>query len=214
MKHALKTIYMSLLRDYNDLGAQRLTDFTSGVILGLSDAIFSSLAAAVAVLTTLNNALADSILPFTERTTHTDNIMMEKKALVVKKLDEMRPLVEAICLEDETKERLSGFTPSKRGRTVRTSIDAAVLTGVKPTGTAGQLLISLAATIPGNTGYEVHCVNGEGDVIKGIFKVKGRTKQILATGFPSLTPVEVYLITLSTNNVRSLPSNSLPGAAS
>ncbi len=204
---------MSLLRDYNDYGAQRLNDFTDGVVTGLGNAFFSTLAAALAILTTLNTALANSILPRNQRTKNTNKIMADNMSLVVKKLDEIRPMADALCNGDEAKEDLSGFTPSKRGRTTRTHIAAAELVSAVPTGIAGQLLLTLKATIPGNTGYEVHCVHGGTDVIKGVFKVRRRSKQILATGFPSLTKVEVYLITLSTNNVRSSPSNSIGNVA-
>lgn len=204
---------MSLLRNYNNLGAQKLKDFTDGVIGGLGNAFFSTLAAAVVILKTLNTTLGNSILPRNQSTKTTDDIMAVNMAAVVKKLDELRPLADALCDGDEVMEQLSGFTPSKRGRTTRKSIAAVVLVSAKPTGVAGQLLIKLEATIPGNRGYEVHCVHGGNDIILGVFYVRGRSKEILATGFPSLVKVDVYLITLSTNNLRSLPSNTLKDVA-
>jgi len=204
---------MALLTDYRKFGASRLKNFTTGVINGLGNSVFSSLATAVTALLALNNALRDSILPFNESTKATNDIMLEKKALVIKKLNEMRPLVEEICGGDFVLEQLSGFTPSKRGRSRRTSIEAAQLDSAVATTVAGQLLITIHSAVPGNQGFEVHYTIGTNDHIVGVYKVKGRTLQFVASGFPSSTPISVYLITLSTNNVRSDPSNSVPASA-
>ncbi len=112
-------------------------------------------------------------------------------------------------------ERETGFTPSKKGRTPRKSIAAAVITGVKTTTVKGQLEIIIAEAVPGNQGFEVHYIMDGKDTIAGTWKVKrgDRELKVLALGLPSLKLVDVYMITLSTNNVRSLPSNSMPGAA-
>ncbi len=205
---------MSLLRDYNNLGATKLKNFTKGVIDGLSsDAIFTSLATDVTALTALNTALGLSILPFNESTKLTNDEMMNKKSLVVKKLDEILPLADTICGNDIDKERSSGFTSSKRGRTRRTFIAPAHIAECVSTGVPGQVLITLTASIPGNTGYEVHYIADGKDYIAGTYKVRNRTLQILASGFPSGKTVSVYLITLSTNSLRSTPSNYVPAAA-
>lgn len=206
---------MALLQNYGQLGAAKLKDFAQGVIIGLgSDPIFSSLATAVTALTTANNELADSILPFNQSTKLTNDVMMNNKGLVIKKLDEIRPLANAICDGDGDKERLSGFTPSKKGRSRRTFIAHAFIEAIEATGVPGYLLITLSETVPGNTGYEVHYTLGSHDHLVGIAKVRNRTLQIMVGGFPSLTVISVYLITLSTNGLRSTPSNILPGAAS
>lgn len=206
---------MSLLKDYENKGAEPLKDFTKGVITGLgSDPIFDPLKDDVTELGTLNSELEKSILPFTERTSHTDDVMMENKSAVIKKLDAIRKKADEICNGDENKERLSGFTPSKKTRTTRTSIDPANMISAVPTGIKGQLLITLKSTVPGNTGYEIHYILDGIDYIAGVAKVKSRQLTMLVSNFPSLKPVEVYLITLSTNNLRSTKSNSIMVASS
>lgn len=204
---------MALLFNYGKYGALKLKNFTQGVINGLGNSVFSSLATAVAALVTLNDALRDSILPFNESTKATNDIMLENKALVVKKLNEIRPEAETICGGDFALEQLSGFTPSKRGRSRRTAIDAAQIDSATATNVTGQLLIKIHAAIPGNQGFEVHYTVGTNDHIVGVYKIKGRTLQFVASGFPSSTPISVYLITLSTNNVRSTASNLVPASA-
>ncbi len=206
---------MALLRDYNQLGAERLFFFTDGVVIGLSsDSTFSSLAAEVANLNTLNKEMDALILPFGQSTTNSKALMLVKKGQVIEQLDVIRPLAEGLCNGDFDLENLTGFTPSKRVRSRRTAIDAAQITAVEPTGVPGYLRFTLAATIPGNTGYEIHYVLDGKDMLVGIGKVKGRTLQFVAGGFPSLVKINVYLITLSTNNVYSVPSNWLSAAAS
>lgn len=205
---------MSLLRNYEDWGAQKVYDFTSGVIIGLGNAIFSSLAAMVTALTTLNTTLGTSILPFNESTKYTRNTTTAHKDSVIKKLNEIRPLVEAICLDDESKELLSGFTPSKRVRSRRTYIAPAHIESISSTTVPGQLLITLSASVPGNTGFEAHYIVGGKDFVAGTFKNRNRSLLLVASGFPSSTSVSVYLITLSTNNVRSTPSNYVTATAS
>jgi hypothetical protein len=206
---------MSLLKDYENKGAEPLKDFTKGVITGLSsDPIFDPLRDDVTELVTLNTALASSILPFTERTSHTDDVMMDNKSAVIGKLDFIRKKADEICNGDENKERLSGFTPSKKTRTTRKFIDPAHIMSAVPTGIKGQILFTLQATVPGNTGYEVHYILDGVDYIVGVSKVKSRQLTMLVSNFPSLKPMEVYLLTLSTNNLRSTKSNSITVAAS
>lgn len=206
---------MSLKRDYESKSAEAVRDFTKGVITGLrSDLVFETIKELVNELETLNNALAASILPLTDRTSHTDDVMMNNKSAVLNKLEVIRKKADDICNGDPDKERISGFTPSKKTRSTRTSIDPAQMKSAVPTGIKGQLLITLNATVPGNTGYEVHYILDDVDYIAGVAKIKGRNLTLLVTNFPSLKPVEVYLITLSTNNLRSTKSNSITVAAS
>lgn len=205
---------MSLLRNYEDWGAQKVYDFTSGVIIGLGNSIFSSLAAMVTALTTLNTALGTSILPFNQSTKATRNTTTANKLLVIKKLNEVRPAVEEICLDDESKEILSGFTPNKRTRSRRTSIAATHIESISSSSVPGELLIKLSETVHGNTGFEAHYVLDGKDYVAGTFNVRNRSLLIVASGFPSSKAVSVYLITLSTNGTRSTPSNYVTATAS
>jgi len=205
---------MALLRDYNRLGARKLHTFSKGVVTGCSsDPTFASLTDHLTELTTRNTNLEKYILPFPEQTSHSLNQMKLYKELVVQQLDLIRPLAEALCNGDKALEELTGFTSNKETRSRRTSIDPALIIAIDPAKTSGYLNIMIEATIPGNTGYEVHYIlNGE-DRIAGIGKVSGRSNQILMGGFPRLVEVDVYLITLSTNGVRSIPSNHFSATA-
>jgi hypothetical protein len=206
---------MALKRDYNKKGAEKLKNFTSGVINGLrSDAQFVSLTTDIDDLETANTVLGRSILPKNESTKVTYDTMKLNKENVVKLLDAIRPKVETICNGDYALEQLSGFKPTKTTRSKRTSIDAGQIDSATPTGIAGQLKITLHAAIPGNTGFEVHYIMDGKDYIACVTKLKNRSLTMLATGLPSLKVVKVYLITLSTNGVRSTPSNSIDVAAS
>lgn len=205
---------MALLRNYNRLSGIDLKDFSVGVIKGLnSSPLFSSLAAAVAILTTLKDELDNSLLSFSQSTKSSDDIMLLNKAKVVKQLDVIRKPAEELCGGDEAKECLTGFTPHKRGRTHRTSIAAAKVKSALSNGVAKQLVITLLESVPGNVGYEVHCIVNGDDRIIAIARLRSRSLKLLVTGFPSAVPLKIYLITLGKSNLRSLPSNSVTGMA-
>lgn len=207
---------MSLLRNYDGLSAERTNDRCDTVVTALKDnPNFEAIKDDVTLLETLGTTLSGTIIQRNMRT-HTTNVaMMNAKADVVAQMDVVRSKANSICNGDLNLERETGFTPSKKGRTPRKSIDAAVITGVKTTTAKGQLEIIIRETISGNQGFEVHYILDGKDTIAGTWKLKrgDRERKVLALGLPSLKQVEVYMITLSTNNVRSLPSNSMPGAA-
>lgn len=206
---------MSLLKNFLKYGAEKTKNFAKGVIVGLrSNEVFASLKPEVEELEKFNNRLADSILDFNQSTKNTFDLMNLYKDDVINRLETLRTKAQDICAGDEALEQLTGYTPSKKVRSRRISIDPAALETVLPTGIASQLKITLKQTVPGNTGFEVHYILDGKDVIVGYAKIKGRNLSFLVSGFPSLKYVSVYLITLSTNDLRSTPSNSVVAAAS
>lgn len=205
---------MSLLLGYYNKSAEKTRDFTKGVITGLSShPAFASLAAQIAILLGLNTVLSKSILPRKQRNSNSNKVMLVAKKDVIEQLDVVRKLADKICNGNESLEGITGFKPSKRGLTRRTHIDAPQIISVLSTGVHRQLMITLKDTIPGNRGYEVHYVLEGIDFIAGHAYVQRTTTKLLVSNFPSFQKLDIYVITLSTNGVRSLPSNRVPGVA-
>ncbi len=196
------------------MSAEKTLNKGETVVTGLKDnPNFEAIKDLVTELDVRCTTLSGTIISQNMRN-HTSNVaMMNAKADVLTQLDLVRTKADEICNGNENLERETGFTLSKRGRTTRRFVNAAHITAAKPTGVKGQLEITIAEAVEGNQGFEVHYVLEARDYIAGVVKVKGRDLKMLATGLPSLKELEAYLITLSTNQVRSLPSNSIVAAA-